>query len=97
MQLEVHRFGRYGQAFLMKYRLLLIMTVLTFPSLGQEIEKVIFTSQQADEPPTKQERPKFTIEYTRQNGELIASDIYKDKKKTKLKVNQRLTKNELEK
>lgn len=70
----------------MKYLLLIILTILTFPSVGQEVEKIIFTSQQADEPPTKQGRPKYAIEFSRQaNGDFIAYDFAVDKKKKKLK------------
>jgi hypothetical protein len=74
------------------------LTVLTFSSFGQEIAKVIFTSQQADEPPTKQGRPKFTIEFIRQeSGELIASNIYEDKRKRKLKGKVTIDKEQVEK
>jgi hypothetical protein len=70
----------------MKYLLQIILAVLTFPAIGQEIEKIIFTSQQADEPPTKQGRPKYAIEFARQSsGEFIASCFSIDKKKKKLK------------
>lgn len=71
----------------MKYRLLIILTVLTiFPSLGQAIEKIVFTSQQADEPPTKQGRPKYTIEFKRQtSGDLVTSDFCENEKQKKLK------------
>lgn len=71
----------------MKYRVLIILTVLTIHSMGQGIEKIIFTSQQADEPPTKQgRRPKYAIEFLRQgSGDLIASDFYEDRTKRKLK------------
>jgi len=69
----------------MKYKLLVILTVLTLPSLAQDIEKIIFTSQQTDEPPTKQGRPKYIIEFTRQEtGGLIASDIFVGMKTKKL-------------
>ena len=69
----------------MKYLLLTILTLLTFPSVGQEIDKVIFTSQQADEPPTKQGRPKYSIEFKRlASDELSTSDFYFDKRKKRL-------------
>src|SRR5690606_2054472 len=69
----------------MKYILLTILTVLTFPSVGQEIDKVIFTSQQADEPPTKQGRPKYSIEFRRLAiDELSTSHFYYDKRKKRL-------------
>src|SRR5687767_13979545 len=83
----IHRRCRRG--FLMKHLLLIILTILTFPSVGQEIEKIIFTSQQADEPPAKHGRPTYTIQFNRQkSGEFIASDfsVYKKKKKLKDKV-----------
>ena len=69
----------------MKYILLTILTVLTFPTVGQEIDKVIFTSKQADEPPTKQGRPKYSIEFKRlASDELSTSDFYYDKRKKRL-------------
>ncbi len=69
----------------MKYLVLIILTILTFPSAGQEIVKIIFTSQQADEPPTIQGRPKYTMEFNRQaSGEFMASDVSVGKKKKKL-------------
>jgi len=62
------------------------LTVLVIPSFGQEIEKIIFESQQAEEPPIKQGCPKFTIEFNaKANGDFVASDFYKNKKKMKLK------------
>jgi hypothetical protein len=82
----------------MKYLLLITLTILTFPSIGQEIEKIIFTSQQADEPPTKQGRPKYAITFKRQsNGDLVAADYYEKSKKKKLKNKMTIDKNQLEK
>lgn len=82
----------------MKYLLLIILTILSFPSIGQEIEKIIFTSQQADEPPTKQGRPKYTIEFNRQaSGEFTTSDFSVDKKKKKLKDRVTIKKERIEK
>ena len=70
---------------LMKFSLLIIFTLLTIPSVGQDIEKIIFTSQQADEPPTKRGRPKYKIEFRRQlSGDLATSDYYENKKRKKL-------------
>jgi hypothetical protein len=73
-------------SFVMKFVLGFILTLLTIPSIAQEIEKITFTSQQADEPPTiPSGRPKFMIEFTTQpNGELIASSFYVDEKRKKL-------------
>ncbi|MEQ8301966.1 MAG: hypothetical protein RIB47_01150 [Cyclobacteriaceae bacterium] len=69
----------------MKFRLLIILTLSTIPSFGQDIEKIIFTSQQADEPPTKQGRPKYKIEFKRQvSGDFTTSDFYEGKKKKRL-------------
>jgi hypothetical protein len=64
------------------------MTLLTIiPSVGQEIERIIFTSQQGDEPPTKQGRPKYTIEFKRQViGDLVSSEFYENKKRKKLRT-----------
>jgi hypothetical protein len=82
----------------MKYRLFIILTVLTSPSFGQDIERIIFTSQQADEPPTNQGRPKYAIEFTRQpNGELVASDFFENTRKKKLKSRFTIDKNRIEK
>jgi hypothetical protein len=68
----------------------MILTALTFPSIGQEIDKVIFTSQQTDEPPTKQRRPKYSIEFKRlASNELSTFDFYDGKRKRKL--NDKLT------
>ena len=66
------------------------MSALTFPSIGQEIDNVIFTSQQADEPPTKQGRPKYSIEFKRlASNELSTFDFYDGKRKRTL--NDKLT------
>ena len=74
------------------------MTVLTFPSFGQDIKKIIFTSQQADEPPTKQGRPKYTIEFTGQaGGTLITSEFYEGKRRKKLKSKVTIDKGRVEK
>jgi hypothetical protein len=83
----------------MKNRLLIILTLLTIiPSVGQDIEKIVFTSQQADEPPTKQGRSKYTIEFKRQtNGELVSSDFNKNKKRKKLKDKITIDKGQVEK
>lgn len=68
----------------------MILTALTFPSIGQEIDKVIFTSQQADEPPTKQGRLKYSIEFKRlASNELSTSDFYEGKRERSL--NDKLT------
>jgi hypothetical protein len=82
----------------MKHLLLTILTILTFPSIGQEIEKIIFTSQEADEPPTKQGRSKYSIEFSRQlSGEFMASDFSVDKRKKKLKDKVTIEKERIEK
>jgi hypothetical protein len=82
----------------MKYRLLIILTVLTISSFGQEIERIIFTSQQADEPPTKQGRPKFRIEFTRQaSGDFVGSYFYQGKRRNKLKNKATIDKGQVEK
>lgn len=53
--------------------------------LGQEIEKITFTSKQHDEPPTKQGMPEFKIEYIKDSsGNFTANHYLKDKKKLKL-------------
>jgi hypothetical protein len=82
---------------LMKFRLLIILTLLTIPSVGQDIEKIIFTSQQGDEPPTKQGRPKYKIEFVKQvSGDLVTSDYYENKKKRKLRTKTVLDKERIE-
>lgn len=83
---------------LMKYILVMILTVLRFPSVGQEIDKVIFTYQQVDEPPTKQGRPRYSIEFEKLGGdELSTSDFYQDKKKRKLNEKVTIDKDRTEK
>lgn len=71
----------------MKYKLLTILTLTTiFQSVGQDIDVIAFTTQQADEPPTKQGRTLYTIEFKRQlNGELTASTYYENTDRQKLK------------
>jgi len=82
----------------MKCRLLFILTLLTISCFGQEFEKIIFTSQQADEPPTKQGRPKYTIEFLGQSsGDFVATDFHKDKKRKKLNRKVSIDKERIEK
>ncbi|GHN00432.1 hypothetical protein WSM22_19210 [Cytophagales bacterium WSM2-2] len=82
----------------MKYTLLIVLTILTFPSVGQEIEKIIFTSQQADEPPTKQGQPKYSFEFKRLAGdELSTSDFYEEGKRKKLNDKIAIDKDRIEK
>jgi hypothetical protein len=70
----------------MKHLQLIILTFLLItPGIGQNIEKIIFTSQRADEPPTKQGMPKYTIEFIREvNGDLVTFYYKEDKKRKKL-------------
>ena len=73
------------------------MTLLTIPSFGQDIEKIIFTSQQADEPPTKQGRLKYKIEFKRQvSGNMVTSEFYENKKKKRLKTEAIIDKERIE-
>lgn len=60
---------------LMKYRLLIILILATiFRSAGQDIEYIVFTTQQIDEPPTKEGRRLYSIEFKRQaNGDFVTS------------------------
>lgn len=74
----------------MKYLLIIILTVFAFPSIGQEIEKVVFTSQQANEPPTKQGRPKYSIEFKRTASDELATSDFRENKKRK-KLNDKVT------
>ena len=70
----------------MKYGLLIILTLTTiFQSIGQDLEYIVFTTQQIDEPPTKEGRPLYTIEFKRQvNGNFVASTYLENSKKRKL-------------
>ena len=72
---------------LMKYGLLIILTLTTiFQSVGQDIEVIALTTQQADEPPTTQGRTLYSIEFKKQlNGELTTSTYYENADKQKLK------------
>lgn len=66
--------------------------------MGQGIERVLFTSQEADEPPTKQERPKYAIEYSRlTSGGLMATNFSVDGRKIKLKNKIAIEKERIEK
>lgn len=66
-----------------KYAVLMI--TLTIPCFGQEIERILFTSQQIDEPPTKQGRPEYTIEFIHQGGDFVSSGFNENKMRKKLK------------
>lgn len=70
----------------MKHLQLIILTfILITPGIGQDIEKVIFTSQQADEPPTKKGRALYTIKFNRElDGDLETSYFKVDKNRKKL-------------
>lgn len=70
----------------MKYGLLIILTLSTiFQSSGQELEYIVFTTQQIDEPPTKEGRPLYTIEYKRQvSGDFVASTYLENSRRLKL-------------
>ncbi|WP_420387015.1 hypothetical protein [Roseivirga sp.] len=82
----------------MKYILLFALAILTFTSFGQEVEKIIFTSQKHDEPPTKQGRPKYKIEFLKEsNGDFTASVFYINRRKKKLKDRVRIEKERVEK
>lgn len=71
---------------LMNYALLIILTLTTiFQSRGQDIEYIVFTTQQIDEPPTREGRPLYTIEFKRQaNGDLVTSTYLENARKQKL-------------
>jgi len=71
----------------MKYGLLIILTLTTiFQSIGQEIEVIALTTQQADEPPTKQGRTLYSIDFKKQvNDELTTSTYYENTDRQKLK------------
>ncbi len=71
----------------MKILLLAILTiVLSVPSNGQGIQRIIVTGQHADEPPTEQGVSKHTIEFrTNKKGDLIAKEFWRGNKKNKLR------------
>lgn len=60
----------------MKYLILTILIwLITFPLPGQDIKQVIVSSQEADEPPTKQGSTIYTIKFGRNGlGDLIAEN-----------------------
>ncbi|MFN7602896.1 MAG: hypothetical protein ACK5R0_16025 [Bacteroidota bacterium] len=70
----------------MKYGLLIILMLLTIvPSIGQDISKIVLSSQGFDEPPTKQGKPLLTVEYVKDDsGNYTATHYYENKKKRKL-------------
>lgn len=72
----------------MKYKLLIILTLLTIiPSIAQDINKIVFISQGFDEPPTKQGKPLLTVEYTKNDsGNFAATHYLENKKKRKLET-----------
>lgn len=74
----------------MRYLLLTILIwLITFPSRGQDIEQVIVSSQEADEPPTKQGRSVYSIEFCINNsGDLIAENY--QIKNSRKKLNQKI-------
>ncbi|WP_111670041.1 hypothetical protein [Algoriphagus litoralis] len=55
-------------------------------ALGQEIEKITFSSKGFEEPPTKQRKPELKVEYIKAElGNYIAKHYFIDKKRKKLK------------
>jgi hypothetical protein len=73
----------------MKSILFVLLTLLFFvPAKGQEIDRLIVSIQEADEPPTvKGRRPLYSIEYKRDKaGNLIAEKYFIDRKEKFLKV-----------
>lgn len=65
----------------------LIITLLIFynPAWAQKIDKISIFYQKADEPPTKQGQPKFTINFTKdKEGNFVATHYFRNKKKKKL-------------
>lgn len=83
---------------LMKFRLLIILTFLSIPSLGQSVERIIFTSQQADEPPTKPGPLKYKIEFERQvSGDLVTFAFFENKRKKELRTETVIYKEQIEK
>lgn len=71
----------------MKYRLLFALTTLfTVPTLSQAIEKIVFTSQRADEPPTINGQPTYVIEFTDvTDRELATSNYFENKTRKNLR------------
>lgn len=70
----------------MRYGLLTLLALWTInPSLGQDIEKIVLGSQEADEPPTKPRPAKYTMEFEINSDEdFIATQIKRDNKRRKL-------------
>ncbi|WP_026956750.1 hypothetical protein [Algoriphagus vanfongensis] len=70
----------------MKYRLLIILSLLVIiQSFGQDINKIAFTSQGFDEPPTKQGKPLLIVEYKKDDsGNFTATHYLKNNSKKKL-------------
>lgn len=82
----------------MKYGLTIILTIwLITPSIGQ-LKEVIFFSQQADEPPTRQGRPTYSIRFKlTESGDFVASDYYENRTRRKLKSKATIDKATVEK
>lgn len=72
----------------MKYKLLIILSLLAIiPSIGQDINKIVFTSQGFDEPPTKQGKPLLIVEYTKDDsGNFTATHYLENNRKRKLET-----------
>jgi hypothetical protein len=72
----------------MKYHLLIILEILLLfavPIFAQEIDKIILASQKADEPPTKQGQPEYTIEFKKdEKGDFISAYYYIGEKRNSL-------------
>jgi hypothetical protein len=75
--------------------MLLLFSISTY---GQGVVKIIFTSQQDDEPPTRDGRPKFTIAFDKQsNGDFAASRFYENDRRRRLMCKAVIEKARLEK
>lgn len=65
----------------------LLFLSISFGALGQEIEKITFSSKGFDEPPTKPGKPELKVEYVKdESGNYVAKHYFQNKKKIKLKT-----------
>jgi hypothetical protein len=73
-------------SFLMRYRLLTMFILWSInPSIGQDTEKIILVSQEADEPPAKPGPAGYSITFEIKSDEdFVATHINRDNKRRKL-------------
>jgi hypothetical protein len=70
---------------IIKLGITLFLLFFAMCSFAQDIVKVIFTSQLADEPPTKQGQSVFRIKYQKDpNGDLLSTEFFENIRSNKL-------------